>query len=106
MSRIGKLPVPIPNGVTVSVADGVITAKGPKGELSKGIPPHVSIETEDGSLHVKRADDSREARSMHGLARSLVRNVVHGVSEGFIFNSSRDQFYIGMCHPPATKLIY
>ena len=82
MSRIGKLPVPIPNGVTVTVAGGVITAKGPKGELAKGLPPLVSVATEDGSLHVKRADDGREARSMHGLARSLIRNVVQGVSEG------------------------
>jgi len=61
----------------------MITAKGPKGELAKGLPPLVSVVTEDGSLHVKRADDGREARSMHGLARSLIRNVVQGVSEGY-----------------------
>ena len=83
MSRIGKLPVPIPSGVTVQIADGQITAKGPKGELSKGLPPCVSVVTEDGALHVKRSDDGRKARSMHGLARSLVRNVVQGVHEGY-----------------------
>jgi large subunit ribosomal protein L6 len=83
MFRIGKLPVPIPSGVTVQIGDSQITAKGPKGELSKGLPPLVSVASEDGVLHVKRADDSRKARSMHGLARSLVRNVVQGVSEGY-----------------------
>ena len=84
MSRIGKLPVTLPNGVTATVSDGVFSAKGPKGEASEKIPPNVSLVIEDGSVVVRRDGDDRTSRSMHGLARSLVRNVVQGVSEGFV----------------------
>ena len=83
MSRIGKLPVPVPSGVTVQLGDGQFSAKGPKGELSKKLPPLVSLENRDGVLVVTRANDSRDARAMHGLARSLVFNLVEGVSKGF-----------------------
>lgn len=83
MSRIGKLPVPVPTGVSVELVSGRINAKGPKGELSQAIPPLVSIAQEGDELLVARADDGREARAMHGLARSLVANMVTGVHSGF-----------------------
>ena len=83
MSRIGKLPVPVPDGVTVSMLDGTFSAKGPKGEHAHQMPNRVVVSIEEGSVVVAREDDSRESRAMHGLARSLVRNVVQGVSEGF-----------------------
>lgn len=83
MSRIGKLPVPVPSGVTVTMADGVIKAKGPKGELVQKIPPKVSIELGESEIVVTRLGDDRTARSMHGLTRSLVNNLVVGVSKGF-----------------------
>lgn len=83
MSRIGKLPVPVPTGVSVELVSGRIKAKGPKGELSQAIPPLVSIAQEGDELLVARADDGREARAMHGLARSLVANMVTGVHSGF-----------------------
>jgi large subunit ribosomal protein L6 len=83
MSRIGKLPVPIPSGVTVEIGDGRFSAKGPKGELTKHIPPLVTVETAEGNVVVKRTRDDREARAMHGLARSIIRNVVDGVFGGF-----------------------
>ena len=83
MSRIGKLPVTLPSGVTASLQDGVFSAKGPKGEFSEKMPPKVSVAIADSEVVVSRDGDDRTARSMHGLARSLVRNVVQGVSEGF-----------------------
>jgi large subunit ribosomal protein L6 len=83
MSRIGKLPVPVPNGVTVTTDGRNFSAKGPKGELSKVLPEHVSVRLEDSSIVVERESDERIPRAMHGLARSLVRNVVEGVSQGF-----------------------
>jgi large subunit ribosomal protein L6 len=83
MSRIGKLPVPIPNGVTVEIMDGAVSAKGPKGSLSKRMPPRVDVTIDDGKVIVNRDGNDRTARSMHGLARSLVKNVVQGVAEGF-----------------------
>ena len=82
MSRIGKLPVPVPAGVTVTVADGQITAKGPKGELTGALPPKVEVALEEGSVVVRRQGEDRIARSMHGLARSLVQNMVVGVHTG------------------------
>ena len=68
MSRIGKLPVKIPSGVTVEFSDGKFSAKGPKGEITQTMPPLVSVENNDGQLQVKRDNDGREARAMHGLA--------------------------------------
>ncbi|MBQ9439450.1 MAG: 50S ribosomal protein L6 [Paludibacteraceae bacterium] len=83
MSRIGKLPVHIPAGVTVKCENNVITVKGPKGELKQEVNPLISVELEGDVLHVKRPNDEREARAMHGLYRALIHNMVVGVSEGY-----------------------
>ena len=83
MSRIGKLPVPITSGVSVNVASGMLTVKGPKGELSKKLPPHVSINITGDEALVERANESGTARAMHGLTRSLLANMVTGVTEGY-----------------------
>ena len=83
MSRIGKLPVPFGSGVEISVAGGSVRVKGPKGELSEALAPLTSIEVSDGVAVVKRADDSKRARAMHGLMRSLLANMATGVTDGF-----------------------
>jgi large subunit ribosomal protein L6 len=83
MSRIGKLPVPVPDGVDVQVDDLHVTVKGPKGELSQTMPEGVSIAVEDGEVVVTRQSDSRTHRARHGLVRSLVFNMVTGVSDGY-----------------------
>jgi len=84
MSRIGKQPIPMAQGVTVQVADGVVTVKGPKGTLSREIVnPNIVVEQQDGALVVTRANDEKEQRSMHGLYRTLIANMVQGVSAGF-----------------------
>ena len=83
MSRIGKLPIPLPSGVEIELSDGHIRAKGPKGELSRDLPPHVSVVKGDGELLVQRDGEDRTARAMHGLTRSLVNNMVVGVHTGF-----------------------
>ena len=83
MSRIGKLPIVIPAGVTVTVKDNVVTVKGPKGELSQSINPDLTIEQADGHLTVSRPSDDREHRAQHGLYRALIHNMVVGLSEGY-----------------------
>lgn len=83
MSRIGKQPVDLPSGVKVEVAEGLLKVSGPKGTLSRALPPSVSVKIEDGKAIVDRASDERVARSMHGLARTLVANMVQGVVEPF-----------------------
>ena len=83
MSRIGKQPIPVPAGVTVTIEGNKITAKGPKGELSYEFNPMMSIAQEGEELIVSRPDDSREAKAFHGLTRSLVNNMVVGVHEGY-----------------------
>ncbi|WP_373827888.1 50S ribosomal protein L6 [Bacteroides heparinolyticus] len=83
MSRIGKLPISIPSGVTVSQKDNVITVKGPKGELSQVVAPEIEVKIEDSEIVVSRQSDERADRSLHGLYRSLINNMVKGVSEGF-----------------------
>ncbi len=84
MSRIGKLPVNLPAGVTVTVGkDNVITVKGPKGELSQEINSDIKVSVEDGLLSVTRPSDDRIHRALHGLYRSLINNMVIGVSEGY-----------------------
>ena len=84
MSRIGRLPVAIPAGVTVKVDDkNVVTVKGPKGELTQHIHPDMKIEIEGATLHVNRPSDDKMHRSLHGLSRTLIHNMVIGVTEGF-----------------------
>jgi large subunit ribosomal protein L6 len=84
MSRIGRKPIAIPSGVNVAVAENnEITVKGPKGELFYAAPPALTIEVEDGSLLVTRPDDVRQNRSLHGLSRTLINNMVVGVTDGF-----------------------
>jgi large subunit ribosomal protein L6 len=83
MSRIGKLPVPIPQGVSVDVKKNAVTVKGPKGELNRDFPPEITIEQEDGQLVTKRGSDHRTHRAKHGLTRALLNNMVVGVSAGF-----------------------
>lgn len=83
MSRIGKLPISVPNGVNVSIDGNVVTVKGPKGVLAQSVDPRIKLELEDGVLHVKRSSEERTERALHGLYRSLVHNMVVGVSEGY-----------------------
>ena len=83
MSRIGKLPIEIPGGVTVSVNDNVVSVKGPLGELSQKVDPEIDVEVNDNLIEVKRPTDSKKHKSMHGLYRSLVNNMVIGVSKGY-----------------------
>ena len=84
MSRIGRTPVTVPAGVTVTIADGnVVTVKGPKGTLTQTFSPILTIEQKDGVLTVTRPNDLKESRSLHGLTRSLLHNMVVGVTEGF-----------------------
>ncbi|WP_329904551.1 50S ribosomal protein L6 [Porphyromonas pogonae] len=83
MSRIGKLPISIPNGVTVSLKDNVVTVKGPKGELTQEVDPRISVKIENGVVALERASDDRIERSLHGLYRSLINNMVSGAHEGF-----------------------
>ena len=83
MSRIGKLPITIPDGVEVEIGDGIVRVKGPKGELSQAVSRELSFEREDSTLLVKRPTNRGEHRALHGLTRSLVFNMVQGVTEGF-----------------------
>ena len=84
MSRIGKLPIPVPSGVDVSVDERLVTVKGPKGTLTHTVVEPITVDRgEDGALEVKRPDDERESRSRHGLTRTLIANMVTGVTEGY-----------------------
>ena len=83
MSRIGRKPVAIPNGVTVQQAGGAVQVRGPKGQLSGAIPPTIAVEIADGQVKFTRTDDRKVARAHHGLARAMVQNMVRGVTEGF-----------------------
>ena len=83
MSRIGKAPIPVPNGVTVTISDRHITVAGSRGTLERDLPGVIQVRQDDGQLLVERPDDERENRAQHGLTRSLVNNMVVGVTEGF-----------------------
>lgn len=84
MSRIGKAPISIPSGVTVTVSDdNLVVVKGPKGELSQKVDSDIIIEQEDGTLTVKRPSEQKRHKALHGLYRSLISNMVHGVTEGY-----------------------
>ncbi|MEM8804709.1 MAG: 50S ribosomal protein L6 [Cyanobacteria bacterium P01_G01_bin.38] len=83
MSRIGKLPIPVPSGVTITIDGQKVTVKGSKGELSRVLPEEVSVVQDGDTLMVNRQSDSRTCRERHGLSRTLVANMVEGVSKGF-----------------------
>ena len=83
MSRIGQMPIPVPNGVQISQEDGVLTVKGPKGTLSRTLHPAISVKQVDGEIICERPSDSKEHRSLHGLVRTLVNNMVVGVTQGY-----------------------
>ena len=83
MSRVGRKPIAVPAGVDIKIADGVITVKGPKGTLTHTLPPDLTITREDGQLLVARPDDEKEHRSLHGLTRTLIANMVEGVTAGY-----------------------
>ena len=83
MSRIGKTPITVPSGVDIDIKGQEVTVKGPKGTLSHTLPEMISVSVDDGTMTVDRANDERQSRALHGLNRSLVNNMVTGVSEGF-----------------------
>jgi large subunit ribosomal protein L6 len=83
MSRIGKMPVSIPTGVTVAVDGNTVNVKGPRGELSHRLPAGISVEKTDAALNVKRASDETNHKALHGLTRSLINNMMDGVTKGY-----------------------
>ncbi len=83
MSRIGKAPITVPGGVTVTVKDNVVTVKGPKGELKENIDRDIAVEVKDGHINIARPTDQIRHRALHGLSRALVANMVKGVTEGY-----------------------
>jgi large subunit ribosomal protein L6 len=112
MSRIGRLPVPVPAGVDIAIEGQTVRVKGPKGELSHVVAEPITIEQGDAVLEVKRPDDGRTSRSLHGLTRSLIHNMVLGVTEGYekkleihgtgyrvLAKGSNLEFALGYSHP-------
>ncbi len=83
MSRIGRMPIPVPNNVTIDLGDGTVHVKGPRGELARPVPKEITVTREDSTLHVERGSDEPTHRSLHGLTRSLIANMVTGVTTGF-----------------------
>lgn len=83
MSRIGKLPVPVPKGVTVTTEGTTVTVKGPKGELKKTFHPDLAIKVDNGNVIVERPSDEKQHKSLHGLTRTLIFNMVEGVTKGY-----------------------
>ena len=83
MSRIGKRPVPVPNGVTVNITGNAISVKGPKGELSRKLHPDMQVTLDNGIITVTRPTDEDQHRALHGLTRSLIANMVEGVTQGY-----------------------
>ena len=84
MSRVGKRPIAIPSGVTVNLSDSEVQVKGPRGELACPIPTGITAKVEEDNLVFDRADDSKPAKTNHGLARALANNVIVGVTDGFV----------------------
>jgi large subunit ribosomal protein L6 len=116
VSRIGKQPIPVPPGVDVTIEGNQVTVKGPKGTLTQTFAEDIEIVLEDGAIHVRRPDDERRSRSLHGLTRTLVANMVTGVSEGFEKNleivgvgyraqlkGSDLDLALGLSHPMVVK---
>ena len=83
MSRIGKMPITVPAGVTVTIEDNHVTVKGPKGELTRQINKNMKLTMDNGVITVERQDDEKESRSLHGLSRTLINNMIIGVTQGF-----------------------
>ena len=116
MSRIGKAPINVPSGVDIKVDGQTVTVKGPKGEITQVLPDPISVTIEEGTLTVNRPDDHRDNRSLHGLSRSLINNMVVGVTEGYkqdmeifgvgyrVVAKGKDlEFALGYSHPvPVT----
>ncbi|MDQ6728437.1 MAG: 50S ribosomal protein L6 [Actinomycetota bacterium] len=98
MSRIGRSPIPVPAGVTVEVNDRLVKVTGPKGTLEREMPRDITIREDDGILLVERPDDQRQHRALHGLTRSLVNNMVVGVTDGF----QRDLEIVGVGYRAAA----
>ena len=117
MSRIGRLPVPVPSGVDVAIDGQTVNVKGPKGSLSHTVAAPIAVErTEDGLLQVTRPDDERESRALHGLSRTLIANMITGVTEGYSktleivgvgyrvqARGSDLEFALGYSHPVPVK---
>ncbi len=112
MSRIGKLPIPVPSGVDVAIDGQAVTVKGPKGSLSHVVAEPITVEQADGTLTVARPDDERVSKALHGLSRTLIANMVVGVTEGYTKNmeivgtgyrvaakGSDLEFALGFSHP-------
>ena len=83
MSRIGKMPITIPSGVDVAVDGQHVTVKGPKGELAHTVAEPITVQRNDGVLEIRRPDDERRSRALHGLSRTLIANMVTGVTDGY-----------------------
>jgi large subunit ribosomal protein L6 len=116
MSRIGKLPIPVPAGVEVKIDGTNVEVKGPKGTLAHVVPAPISVALEDGVLVVSRPDDERNSRSLHGLTRTLIANNIQGVTQGFTkgleivgtgyrvtAKGSDIEFALGYSHPILVK---
>jgi large subunit ribosomal protein L6 len=116
MSRIGKLPVPVPSGVDVSIEGQTVTVKGPKGTLSHTVVEPITVSQNDGTIEVARPDDERESKSLHGLSRTLIANMVTGVTSGYTktleivgtgyrvtAKGSDLEFALGFSHPVLVK---
>lgn len=86
MSRIGRLPITVPQGVTIKIDGHLVAVKGPKGEISRAIHPDMILELDGGVLHVKRPSEEKNHRALHGLSRTLINNMVIGVTQGFTKN--------------------
>ena len=99
MSRIGRLPVPVPTGVDVTIVGNTVTVKGPKGTLSHSVVEPIKVAKEDGELKVTRPDDDRDSRARHGLTRSLLNNMVVGVTQGY----SKQMEIVGVGYRVAAK---
>jgi large subunit ribosomal protein L6 len=117
MSRIGRLPIPVPSGVDVAIDGQTVNVKGPKGQLSHTVATPIAVErTDDGVLQVTRPDDERESRALHGLSRTLIANMITGVTEGYSktleivgvgyrvqARGSDLEFALGYSHPVPVK---
>ncbi len=99
MSRVGSAPIPLPSGVLVEMDGGSVSVRGPRGSLVRDVPAGISVSVEEQVLVVKRSDDERRTRALHGLTRALVNNMVLGVTEGF----SKDLELVGVGYRVAPK---